>query len=152
MKKLQQIQFELEALACQIIPDLDTLETQNSDDLDFKDLAVWNIRDLMLAAYNAGANDSGGSAVSSPEAAIRAALSGIGTVQNTCINVTRAGSATGVALVFTDQTSPDGVTKRWVVYRVTYCASDKAVTFIRHDCNSSFERSLSAFNRLTEAA
>jgi hypothetical protein len=34
---------------------LDTLETRNSDALDFHDLAVWSIRDALLAAYAAGA-------------------------------------------------------------------------------------------------
>jgi hypothetical protein len=34
---------------------LDTLETRNSDALDFHDLAVWSIRNALLAAYAAGA-------------------------------------------------------------------------------------------------
>lgn len=33
---------------------LDTLDTRNSDDLDFRDLAVWNIRAALEAAYDAG--------------------------------------------------------------------------------------------------
>lgn len=33
---------------------LDTLETRHSDTLDFHDLAVWSIREALIAAYNAG--------------------------------------------------------------------------------------------------
>ena len=33
---------------------LETLETRNSDSLDFHDLAVWSIREALLAAYHAG--------------------------------------------------------------------------------------------------
>ena len=36
------------------ILDLETLETRNSDRLDFHDLAVWEIRDALQAAYDAG--------------------------------------------------------------------------------------------------
>lgn len=39
---------------------LETLETRNSDSLDFHDLAIWNIRDALLAAYAAGAAAQGG--------------------------------------------------------------------------------------------
>jgi hypothetical protein len=34
---------------------LDTLETRRSDSLDFHDLAVWQIRKALQAAYDAGA-------------------------------------------------------------------------------------------------
>jgi hypothetical protein len=33
---------------------LETLETRNSDSLDFHELAVWNIEDALIAAYEAG--------------------------------------------------------------------------------------------------
>ena len=33
---------------------IDTLEAQNSDGLDFHEVAVWSIRDLIFAAYEAG--------------------------------------------------------------------------------------------------
>lgn len=33
---------------------LNTLATRNSDDLDFHDLAVWDVRDALLAAFAAG--------------------------------------------------------------------------------------------------
>ena len=33
---------------------LETLETRKSDSLDFHDLAVWNIKEALLKAYNAG--------------------------------------------------------------------------------------------------
>ncbi len=34
---------------------LQTLETRNGDDLDFREQAVWNIRYALEAAYEAGA-------------------------------------------------------------------------------------------------
>lgn len=34
--------------------DLETLETQNSDSLDFHDIAIWRIKDALEAAYAAG--------------------------------------------------------------------------------------------------
>jgi hypothetical protein len=33
---------------------LETLEDRNSDRLDFKEQAVWNVRLALIAAYNAG--------------------------------------------------------------------------------------------------
>ena len=33
---------------------IDTLETRKSDSLDFRDVAVWSVRDALLAAYQAG--------------------------------------------------------------------------------------------------
>ena len=34
--------------------DIETLETRNSDRLDFHDIAVWRIKDALQAAFNAG--------------------------------------------------------------------------------------------------
>ena len=34
---------------------IQTLETRNSDSLDFHDVAVWSLRDALAAAYKAGA-------------------------------------------------------------------------------------------------
>lgn len=34
----------------------ETLETRKSDSLDFHDVAVWTLRDALLAAYEAGRN------------------------------------------------------------------------------------------------
>jgi hypothetical protein len=36
------------------IEDAGTLETRNSDSLDFHDIAVWSLRRALLAAYEAG--------------------------------------------------------------------------------------------------
>ena len=36
------------------ILDLETLETRNSDSLDFNELAVWQIKEALEAAYKAG--------------------------------------------------------------------------------------------------
>jgi hypothetical protein len=33
---------------------LDTLETRNSDGLDFHEVAVWTIREALIAAFNMG--------------------------------------------------------------------------------------------------
>ena len=35
-------------------PSIETLETRNSDGLDFHDVAVWAIRNALEAAYEAG--------------------------------------------------------------------------------------------------
>lgn len=43
----------LEAIAQRHL-NLDTLETRNSDSLDFKDQAVWQIREALAAAFAAG--------------------------------------------------------------------------------------------------
>ena len=40
--------------------DLQTLETRNSDSLDFSDQAVWCIRKALLKAYKAGVIDASG--------------------------------------------------------------------------------------------
>ena len=44
---------EIESIARRILK-IGTLETRNSDALDFHDLAVWNIREALDAAYEAG--------------------------------------------------------------------------------------------------
>jgi hypothetical protein len=36
------------------VPGLETLETRNSDGLDFHETAVWRLKDALLAAYEAG--------------------------------------------------------------------------------------------------
>lgn len=33
---------------------LDTIETRNADALDFHDLAIWNIREVLIAAFESG--------------------------------------------------------------------------------------------------
>jgi hypothetical protein len=38
---------------------LDTIDTRNADALDFHQLAVWTIRDALMAAYHAGAQATG---------------------------------------------------------------------------------------------
>ena len=47
------INRRLEEIAKTVL-DLPTLETRRSDSLDFHDLAVWSIREALLAAYHAG--------------------------------------------------------------------------------------------------
>lgn len=38
----------------QTILDIETLETRNSDSLDFKEQAVWSIKEALEKAYKAG--------------------------------------------------------------------------------------------------
>jgi len=45
---------DMEKLAKKHIVGLETLETRNSDSLDFHDIAVWCLVDLIEAAYEAG--------------------------------------------------------------------------------------------------
>ena len=37
-----------------------TLETRNSDSLDFRDVAVWSVKDALEAAYRAGVDAAKG--------------------------------------------------------------------------------------------
>ena len=37
-----------------------TLETRNSDSLDFRDVAVWSVKDALEAAYRAGVDATKG--------------------------------------------------------------------------------------------
>ena len=46
----------LEKIASETL-DLDTLDTQGSDRLDFHDLAVWSLKAALNAAYEAGRNE-----------------------------------------------------------------------------------------------
>ena len=43
----------LQAIAKQVLG-FETLETRNSDELDFRDVAVWRVRDALEQAYAAG--------------------------------------------------------------------------------------------------
>lgn len=51
-KKLEKI---LGAIAKEHLA-METLETQNSDSLDFKEVAVWSVKDALIAAFEAGAS------------------------------------------------------------------------------------------------
>ena len=47
----------LDALLTQIAQEhlfIDTLETRNSDSMDFHDVSVWGVKEALLAAYQAG--------------------------------------------------------------------------------------------------
>lgn len=48
---------QLQKIACTIL-DLKSLETTNSDESDFQELAVWQIRKALETAYRAGVEDS----------------------------------------------------------------------------------------------
>lgn len=53
----QELQETFESLLTQIAQKnlgIETLETQNSDSLDFHDVAVWQVRDALTAAFLAG--------------------------------------------------------------------------------------------------
>jgi len=47
----QALLFEI---ALKHFPNIETLETRNSDVLDFHDVSIWSIRDALAAAYAAG--------------------------------------------------------------------------------------------------
>lgn len=53
MKNEKAINKLLESIA-QEIASIETLDTQNSDSLDFHDLAVWTIKKMLRRAYDAG--------------------------------------------------------------------------------------------------
>ena len=46
-----------EKIAAEILK-VDTLETQNSDALDFHELSVWRLKSALEAAYRAGYNQA----------------------------------------------------------------------------------------------
>ncbi|MGI2027779.1 DUF6900 domain-containing protein [Endozoicomonas acroporae] len=50
MKTQQQA---IDDIACQILK-LETLDTRNSGEFDFHELAVWQIKEALQAAYKAG--------------------------------------------------------------------------------------------------
>ena len=41
-------------IALKHFPNIETLETRNSDGLDFHDVSIWSINDALAAAYAAG--------------------------------------------------------------------------------------------------
>ena len=53
VEKTKKAQETIEALAKKILM-VETLETRNSDSLDFHDLAVWTIKEALEQAYKAG--------------------------------------------------------------------------------------------------
>ena len=52
-KKEQTVDERLAAIAKEQLR-IDTLETRNSDSLDFHDVAVWSVKAALEAAYRAG--------------------------------------------------------------------------------------------------
>lgn len=46
----------LTGIAQKNLPGVETLETRNSDDLDFHDVAVWSIKEALHDAFLAGMN------------------------------------------------------------------------------------------------
>ena len=52
-KLTKKAQASLNAMACAVL-DLDTLETRNSDSLDFHEHAVWEIEEVIRRAYQMG--------------------------------------------------------------------------------------------------
>jgi len=53
----KKVNATIEKIAREIL-DLETLETRNIDSLDFHDLAVWEIRKALKAAFTAGQNQT----------------------------------------------------------------------------------------------
>ena len=56
MKKVQgdKVTAELATIAREVLR-IETLETRNSDGLDFHEVSVWGLRDALRLAYEAGA-------------------------------------------------------------------------------------------------
>ena len=54
-RKADAAESAAEAIAKRVLR-LETLEARNADALDFHELAVWSIREALVAAYNAGAS------------------------------------------------------------------------------------------------
>lgn len=53
-KRVEQRDFDLFALARRHMPSLETLATRGSDSLDFHEVAVWTLRDMLAQAYERG--------------------------------------------------------------------------------------------------
>lgn len=53
MTKTRNEAATLEKIAREVLH-LETLETRNSDSLDFHDMSVWSIKEALEAAYRAG--------------------------------------------------------------------------------------------------
>ena len=57
MSEAKNLDALLLKIAIECIPaieDAGTLETRNSDELDFHDIAVWSLKRALMAAYDAG--------------------------------------------------------------------------------------------------
>ena len=52
----QRIQVEISQIAKTVLH-LETLQTRNTDRLDFSDQSVWAIKEALRQAYNAGQNN-----------------------------------------------------------------------------------------------
>ena len=57
-KKQQKEAIATLASISKMVLNIETLETQNSDSLDFHDCSVWSIREALEAAYMAGRVDA----------------------------------------------------------------------------------------------
>ena len=57
MSNLKRINQQLQEIAKNNLS-LETLERQGSDNLDFHELAVWEIKKALLAAYQLGAQEN----------------------------------------------------------------------------------------------
>lgn len=53
-----EIQAKLDQMTRNVL-DIETLETRNSDGLDFHEVSVWQLRDIVARAYAMGLRDGG---------------------------------------------------------------------------------------------
>ncbi|MDE0724355.1 MAG: hypothetical protein OSB62_06605 [Alphaproteobacteria bacterium] len=58
-KAIQQQTDQLLAEIAKKHLNIETLETRNSDSLDFHDISVWSLKDAIEAAYKAGEQSKG---------------------------------------------------------------------------------------------
>lgn len=57
MKK--DLEKKLEAIVKERYPDIETLGSRNSDSLDFHEISVWGLRELLGKAYELGRSEAG---------------------------------------------------------------------------------------------
>ncbi|KRN88722.1 DUF6900 domain-containing protein [Ligilactobacillus ceti] len=55
---LNETEKKFEKICKDVLYEFETLETRHHDDLDFKDISVWSIRELMQKAYDLGKEDT----------------------------------------------------------------------------------------------
>ncbi len=55
---LNKTEKEFEKICKEVLYEFETLETRHTDSLDFHDVSVWAIRELMQKAYDLGKEDA----------------------------------------------------------------------------------------------
>ena len=53
----KRLQAELEEIVRERFPEITTLETRNSESLDFHEVTVWGLKETLIQAYELGVRD-----------------------------------------------------------------------------------------------